>query len=396
MAESDGNADPADSWHEELADLAAKLVRIQTENPPGNERPCAAFVVQWFEHHGIEATLVDAPSADRAQAVAKVGDADPTLVLNGHTDVVPAGNHEEWTHDPYGGNVVDGSLHGRGSADMKTGLALAMVAARDLAPRIHDGSTGSLVVHAAMGEETGDPGTRTLVERGHGGDAAVVLEPTQFRVATAAKGVVTYQVEVDGMSSHASRPDQGTNAVEQAQDVLAAVAEYDDRLRRRSHPLVGCGYATVTAFEAGVDANMAVLPGHAQFLLDRRILPGEELADVEDELDALFADVERTHSVGVERTLLQHYASASIPPDQPLAKTLRQLSGDLAGTPGEPWGMEAATDARVFIDAGIDAVVWGPGTLGQAHTVDERIDLTDAALGLKILKRAICEYFSIS
>src|SRR6056297_1092387 len=126
---------------DELADLAAELVAIPTENPPGDERPCAEFVVDWFAERDIDASLVEKPDAERAQAVAQVGDPDagPTLVLNGHLDVVPAGDPDQWSHDPFAGTVEDGRLYGRGSADMKTNVAVAMLAVRNLAEEIEDG-----------------------------------------------------------------------------------------------------------------------------------------------------------------------------------------------------------------------------------------------------------------
>ena len=400
--------DPSD----ELAELAAELVRIPTENPPGDERACAEFVVEWFDEQGIDATLFEEPSADRAQAVAVVGevaeggkdrdgdegevsgdseagDEGPTLVLNGHLDVVPAGDRDQWTHDPFAGTVKDRTLYGRGSADMKTGLAIATLAVRDLAAEVRSNDLdGSLVFHAAMGEETGDPGTRTLLEAGYDGDYAVVLEPTDFRVGTSAKGVVTYRVGVEGSASHASRPDQGTNAIGEARKVLAALDDYDDRLREREDPLVGRAYATVTEFEAGTDSNMAVVPDRAEFLLDRRILPDERFEEVEAEVEEVLAEVEREAGVETDLTLVQHYASAGIPADHPLATRFRELSSELADAPEEPWGLEAATDAREFVREGIPAIIWGPGKLAQAHTADECIDLDDAALGLEILKRA--------
>lgn len=383
---ADGGTDRADG-----VDLAADLVRIETENPPGNERPCAEFVVEWCREAGLDATLLEEPTPERPQAVAEVGSASPRIVLNGHTDVVPAGESDAWTHDPYGGVVDDGDLYGRGAADMKAGLAVALLAARDLAPEIRSDLGGSLVVHAAMGEETGDPGTRSLLDAGYGGDAAVVLEPTNFRVATAAKGVSTFRLTVPGTAAHASHPDRGANAIERARPLLDAIDEYDARLRERSHPLLGCAYASVTEFTAGVDDNMAVLPDSASLLLDRRVLPGESLADLEAELDELLAGVEADHGVAVERSLVQHYESASIPPDGPLPTTFRRLSARHANVPDEPWGFPAATDAREFVADDVPAIIWGPGDLAQAHTVDEHVAVDEVELGLSILKEGLRE-----
>ena len=384
----------------DLPSLASELVAIETENPPGNERPCAEFVVDWFDDHGIEAELVEEPSAARPNAVATVGEDDPageggpTLVLNGHTDVVPAGDPDRWTHDPYGGVVEDGRLYGRGSADMKTGLALAMLTARDLADEIEADLDGSLVVHAAMGEETGEPGTRTLLDAGYSGDYAVVLEPTGLRTATAAKGVATYRLGVGGESAHASHPDQGTSAIEALRALMDIIEAYDAEVRDRTNPLCGQAYATVTEIEAGTDSNMAVLPERAEILLDRRTLPGEEIETVHEEIDELLAEVEHAADVETDRELVEYYAPSSIPADHHLAERFRQLSGELADAPRDPWGLEAATDAREFTADGIPAIIWGPGSLSQAHTTDEHVDLAEAERGLEILKRASRELLS--
>jgi len=385
-----------DDRRAELVDLVSTLVRLESENPPGNEAACAEYITDWFDERDIEATLLDAPDADRPQVGARVGTGSPTLVLNGHVDVVPAGDHDRWTHDPYGGDVVDGRLYGRGSADMKTGLAIGMLVLASLREEVESGVIpGSLVFHAAMGEETADPGTATLLESGFDGDYGVVLEPTDFRVATSAKGLVCYEISVSGEASHASRPDQGTNAISAALPVVAALDEYDGRLREREDDLVGRAYATITQFEAGTESNLAVLPERATFVLDRRVLPAEAVADVDEEVASVLAAVERDHGVAVEWERIQTYASASVSHDCRLAGLFREHTAAVTDAPGDPWGIEAATDVRNFVnDAGVEAITWGPANLAQAHTVDEHVDVDDAVAGLEILERATRDLLS--
>ena len=399
MTDSTPSRDDADHgarYPDGLVALARELVRIPSENPPGEERAVAEYVVEWARANDLDAELLDTPGyPERPNAVVAVGDAGddatPTLVLNGHTDVVPAGDPAAWTHDPYAADVVvegdDDSvgaagegrevLYGRGSADMKTGLALALVTAREFAPRFDAGDVdGGLVVHAAAGEETGIPGTRTCIDAGYGGDYAVVLEPTDLRVATSAKGVVTYRVTVRGESTHASHPDEGRNAIDAARALFDRVDAYDATLRQREDELVGRGYASVTSVEAGTSGNMGVIPDACEFLLDRRVLPGESMEDVDAEVDDLLSAAAREDDVDATRETVQYYESASIPPDHALAELVRAETGDRA--PSDPWGMTAATDAREFVAAGIPAVVWGPGSLSQAHTVDEHVSLDEA------------------
>ena len=372
----------------ELAELIGELVTRESENPPGNERACAEFIADWFDERGVESRLVTKPYEDRPQVVARVGDGDPTLILNGHIDVVPAGDREEWSHDPYGAEVEGGSLYGRGSTDMKTGVALGMLTAVELKDAIESGELdGSVVVHAAIGEETAEPGTKTLIEEGPDGTHGVVLEPTGLRTATSEKGLAWYEITVVGDPSHASRPDQGTNAITNVKPVLDALDAYDERVRSRTDPLVGRAYATVTQLDAGTKEN--VVPERATVTVDRRFLPDETAAEIDDELDALLADVEREHGVETRWERTRTYESASIPTDSPLAETFREHSAAVADVPTDPWGINASTDVRNFVnDADIEAITWGPGDLSQAHTYDEHVDLDDAATGAEILERA--------
>ena len=370
---------------EELSELIADLVRIETENPPGNERACAEFIVDWFESHDIGATLVDEPYEDRPQAVATVGEGDPTLVLNGHIDVVPAGDREQWTHDPYAGEIEDGHLYGRGSVDMKGGVAVGMLATRALRDRIERGDlSGSVVFQGAIGEETAEPGTRSLLEEGYDGDYAVVLEPTGLRTATSEKGLAWYEITIEGEPSHASRPDQGVNAIQNARPVLDALAEYDERIRERRDDLVGSAYATTTEFRAGTKEN--VVPERATITLDRRFIPEESVEAVDEEIDELLASVEVEHGIETDWRRTRTYESAAIPEDSPLAAVFRTHSEQVADVDPSPWGVRASTDVRNFVnDHGIEAITWGPGEIGQAHTFDENLELEEAFVGYEVL-----------
>ncbi|WP_266082251.1 M20 family metallopeptidase [Haladaptatus caseinilyticus] len=370
---------------EELTTVIGDLVRIETENPPGNEKACTEYIANWFGERGIEADVIDEPYPDRPQVGVKVGSGGPTLVLNGHIDVVPAGDRDQWTHDPYAGDEADGRLYGRGSVDMKTGVAIGMLTVAHFADDIEAGELpGSLVFHAAIGEETAEPGTKTLLESGYDGDYGVVLEPTRLRTATSEKGLAWYEIVVTGDPSHASRPDQGTNAIRYAKPVLDALDEYDTEVRERSDRLVGQAYSTVTMFEAGTKEN--VVPEEAKITIDRRFLPDESVEEIDSEIDALVEDVEDEHDVTISWNRTRTYESAAIDEDSVLAAVFRKHSARVADVSPESWGVNASTDVRNFInDADTEAITWGPGDLAQAHTYDEHVELSSAADGLTAL-----------
>ncbi|MXV63946.1 ArgE/DapE family deacylase [Natronorubrum sp. JWXQ-INN-674] len=373
-----------------LPSLAATLVRIESENPPGNESACAEYVHDWFTHHGIESTLVDEPDPDRQQVGARIGSGRPTLVLNGHLDVVPAGDPDEWTYPPYGGVIEDGRLYGRGSVDMKTAVAIAMLVALNLRADIENGNLdGSIVVHAAMGEETADPGTKSLLDAGFDGDVGVVLEPTQCRVATSEKGMAWYEISWPGEPAHASNPDRGVNPIDHVQPVLARLNDYDASLREQRDSLCGRAYATVTQISAGDGSNKAVLADRTAVTLDRRILPDETIGGVDDEIERIVSELNRDHDIEASWDRAETYSSAEIPIDHSLAEVFRDHSRAIANASTEPWGIRASTDVREFINhADIPAITWGPGSLAQAHTVDEYVDLEEAKDGREILERA--------
>lgn len=377
----------------ELTELIADLVAIETENPPGNEAACTEYVLDWFEGRGIDAERVEEPYPDRPQVGARVGDGDPTVVLNGHIDVVPAGDRDQWSAGPYDAEIRDGKLYGRGSADMKTGVAIGMLAMAEFAERFDAGDVeGTLVFQAAIGEETAEPGTKSLLEAGYTGDYGVVLEPTGMRTATSEKGLAWYEITVRGDPSHASRPDQGTNAIAHARPVLDALAEYDESVRNREDELVGSAYATVTKFESGTKEN--VVPEKAVITVDRRFLPSESGSDVDGEIDDLLGGVAEEHDIEVSWERTRTYESAAIPDDSELAEVFRAHSEAVAGVSTEPWGVKASTDVRNFVnDADVEAITWGPGDISQAHTYDEHVDLAHAADGYEALVRSLSDLF---
>jgi succinyl-diaminopimelate desuccinylase len=377
----------------DVAALVSDLVAIETENPPGNERPCAEFVAEWFDAHGVDAELVPEPDPERPQVGVSVGTGDPTVVLNGHLDVVPAGDRDRWTHPPYDGVVADGRIYGRGAADMKAGVAVGMAATAALAPALDAGDLdGTLVFHGAMGEETADPGTEALLDAGYGGDFGVNLEPTGLRTLTSAKGLAWYEFVVRGDPAHASRPDQGVNAVDAARPLLDAVAAYDDRIRDREDDLVGRAYATVTGFDAGTKEN--VVPEAATLTLDRRILPAESVAEVDAEIERLVAAVRAATGVDVSWERTRTYESAGIDHDSAFADAFRRHSARAAGVDTGPRGAVAATDVRTLVNHGdVEAIIWGPCSGHEAHTYDESVAVDDVRQGHEVLVAALCDVF---
>lgn len=379
---------------EEITDLLTDLVSIESENPPGNERPAAEFIVDWFENNGIDAELVYEPYEDRPQVVAKVGSGDPTLVLNGHTDVYPAGDASRWEHPPYAGEVDDGKLYGRGSADMKLGVTLAMLTARDLKPEIESGElAGSILFQAPVGQETGDPGTMGLIDEGYVGDYAVILEPTRMHTVTSHKGLSWYDITVKGEPGHSARPDSGRNAIEEVHPLLTRLLEYDEELRNQTHELVGPAYANLTQIEGGLTGNM--IPEEVTVRLERRFFPNETREEIDEEVDAVLESIEREHDLEIEWERVSSYESTDADADSYPAEVFRKHSASAADVPTEPAGRPWAADTRWFVNhTDVPAITWGPGDSVQCGRYDEHIEIDEAAVGLGVLQDATREILS--
>jgi succinyl-diaminopimelate desuccinylase len=210
-----------------------------------------------------------------------------------------------------------------------------------------------------------------------------------MRTVTSVKGLIWYDIVVEGEPCHASQPDAGTNAITKARPVLDALDAYDERVRERHDDLVGQAYATVTGLEAGVDSNKAVLPDDVTITLDRRVLPDESAAEIDEELDAVLSEVAAEHDLTVEWERPMTCESASVPTDCRVSRVFRDRSASIGGVPDEAHGTGITTDTRNLVnDAGMEAITWGPGDVDQAHTRDEYVDLAEVTTGLEILTAA--------
>ena len=194
-----------------LTDVLASLVRTPSVNPGTSEQSMATRVAEWLKDTPAEVTFVEfAPGRPSVGAVLEGSGSGPRLVLNGHADTVPIDDAQRWTTDPFGAEVKDGFLYGRGACDMKAGLTVQIAVAHYLSRHI-DRLKGSLVLHFAAGEERAEPGTLSLLQAGFVGDLGIVTEPTELKVATAERGVAHYKIRIDGRSIHASRAHLGVN-----------------------------------------------------------------------------------------------------------------------------------------------------------------------------------------
>ncbi|MCO5970544.1 M20/M25/M40 family metallo-hydrolase [Actinoallomurus soli] len=366
---------------ENAESLLRGLVAVPSVNPRDGDGPAeaavAAYARDWLAERGITAAVREVLPG-RPNVVAVVPGRSPRAVLlESHLDTVET---DGMTVDPYAGEVRDGRLYGRGACDAKGPLAAFMLAAAELAAGEPPPCT--VVLAGVADEEHHYRGVLALLsdEAGRGFAGAIVGEPTDLAPVTAHKGCVRYTVRTLGRAGHSSRPHEAVNAVSLMGPVLAHL---DDTVPDvPDHPLLGAATRAVTRVRGGTGPN--TIPGTCEIDVDRRTLPGEDPHAVwrrEGAELAALGPIEVDEPFTVDLAL-------DTPADSPVVATLRAAL-TARGRDAEVRGMPFGTDASKIAHAGIPSVVFGPGSVGDAHSAAESVALADVALAAEIVTEVV-------
>jgi acetylornithine deacetylase len=314
--------------------------------------------------------------------VANFGTGSVRLILAGHTDVVPAGDRRTWSADPWRLRRAGGRFFGRGACDMKGGLAAIFGALAAL--RAGASAMPAVAVHCVVGEEDGGLGTFGTLERGHGGDACVLAEPTERRAVTANAGSLTFHLEVPGQAAHGSVRTQGVSALDAATPVLAALRDLETRRNQDVDPVVrhlDVAYPlSIGVIRAGDWASTVPDLLIAEGRYGVRI--GESVETARAELEAAVAQ-----ACAGDPWLSAHTARVTWPggvfapgrlaADDPLLLAVQSACADAAEWTPAPTGAPYGSDLRLYANAGIPTLQLGPGDVASAHSADEYVPLAD-------------------
>jgi succinyl-diaminopimelate desuccinylase len=404
-----------DRARDEIVDFAARLVRIPTVNPPGYEyETCAALIGDQLRAHGADVHLLPAvgrvehtPQHPRINVVGRQPGSSPgpAIHLNGHFDVVPVGLG--WTRDPFGGDVVDGRLYGRGSCDMKAGIAAAVFAAEAIR---RSGATHALPIEISgtVDEESGGfAGVGWLAEQGwlarDKTRAVIIPEPFGVdRVCVGHRGVYWFEVVAEGRIAHGSMPYLGVNAIEGMSHLLDLVRdELGPALFTRvtSMPVVPDGSRHATININGIDGGQSIdevpspcVADRCRVVFDRRFLFEEGLERTRAEIAALVAKAQaRMPDVRFSIADRLIFEPTRTPEDAPvvgaLAEAIAQVTGKRAALVASPGTYDHKHVARI---AGVpQCVAYGPGLLDLAHQPDEYCSIDDMIACTKVLALAV-------
>jgi len=390
-----------------MTDLLAAVVRIPSDNPPGDCARHAAVTAGLLEVMGFEVERHVVPQElVRAHGMVSVtnlvvrrsfGDG-PVIALNAHGDVVPPG--DGWTTDPYGAEIRGGWLYGRGAAVSKSDIstyAFAMLALEKMA----EPTRGTVELHITYDEETGgELGPAWLLSEGISKPDLALCAGFSYGVTEAHNGCLHLEVEVTGRSAHAAKPWTGVDALEAANHILSALYAWRGGLGARVSAVSGIGapQMTVGLISGGINTN--VVPDRITFRLDRRMVPEENPAEVEAELRAVIAGAARAFpaaKVDVRRILL----AAPLKPiagSEKLTAALCHRASEVFGETIVASGVPLYTDARHYAEAGVPVVLYGAGPRSieeaNAHRADERLPVADLHRATEVVALALKDLLS--
>ncbi len=383
----------------DVVDTLAELVRIDSVNPewggPG-ERAVADHALAFFREAGIEARQ-DEVLPGRPNVLARLPGKDPgrRVLFEVHTDTVSVADMDIPPFDPV---IRDGRLHGRGSCDVKAGLAAMMHA---LAEVHHCGVVPpcDILFAAVADEEHAYRGVTKLIESfDHAGsgplpEAAIVAEPTELRVIRANKGVLRWHITTRGRSAHSSKPQLGVNAITAMAKVILALEQDEQRCARETspHPLVGPATCSIGLIEGGAQINF--VPEHCRITLDRRLLPGETEAGVTAHYEAVLDGVRASHPDLRVAMAPPHLADEAMetPADSAVVATASRVLKTM-GLDAEPAGVPFGCDCTKLSRAGIPSVIFGPGCIDQAHAAVEFVVIEEVDRAVDFYRRFMLEY----
>lgn len=370
---------------DEIIELLVDLVRVPSVNPPADTRECSELILRKFKDEKIDAQIIKGNDRQSNVVARLFGQNNgKTLLLNGHMDVVVPG--ADWTADPFGGEIRDGKIYGRGACDMKSGIA-AMMAAMIALKRSGASFNGEILFQGVADEETGSEwGTIYLLENdiGRKADFAIVSEPTSLNVATGNRGLRWIDMSVKGRACHAGRPFLGINSVEYAAKLIQEISSMTFQAQHDFFE-IPLPSISVTTIKGGSKVN--IIPERCDLAIDRRMMPGETgesvMAELKQIVDRLRQDKD---DLQVELNMRSGFWDPYlIAENEPVVQAIVAAVEEVVGAKPDILGKAGCTDAsHIFHRGAVPTVIFGPGNEKLAHMADECVEIEHLVAAVSI------------
>ena len=395
----------AEVREDELVRLTQELVRIDSVIRPDlgrTESDVVQFLAGWIRRElGVEPLVEEAaPGRQNVVATLDSGRPGPCLMLEGHTDVVSEGNRDAWSHDPFGGELADGRIFGRGSCDMKAGVAVALLTAGALR-RSGVSWKGKIRLGLVCDEEGMMIGIKSFIKAGHADDvtACLVPEPEENNLCISMKGAIRAVVRVHGKMAHGAMPLSGVNPATRLARIILAFERYETRQKERCgrDPLLGLPSVTFTVIQApppGSPAQLNVMPGEALAYVDIRTVLAQDHDTVRSELRAVLQELAREDAeFRADIEFIEDRPVVGISRDEPIARVSAEAFREITGREPTWNGVPGATDGT-FLSAwkGIPCLVNGPGPRHVPHQVDEYVEVSELVEAARIYALSAVRY----
>ena len=377
----------------EAINFLKELINTNSVNPPGNEEQIAKIIAKKLEENGIE-TKIRSLGANRAYLIARLkGNGNKkSLVLSGHMDTVPLGDIP-WDYEPFDAKEVNGCLYGRGTSDMKSGLAAMTMAMIEIA-KSKVTLEGDLVLAATAGEEVDCLGAKAMIKDGVLNDtgAMIIGEPSNGEVFVCHKGALWIEIISYGKTAHGSMPDQGINAINNM--IVFINALYSKfKFKYKEDPMLGGPTINLGTISGGVRTN--VVPDMCRLQIDIRTVPGQNHQEILSDVKNLLKEIEAASNAKFELNILNDLVAVGTSVEDPLIKVALSTAGELFNRDYQPKGVRYYTDASTFVPGlgnDLPVIFYGPGNETMAHKPNEYVETSKYLDSITFYKEVALRY----
>ncbi|MFT8363115.1 MAG: M20 family metallopeptidase [Sporolactobacillus sp.] len=370
-----------------------QLVRTNSENPPGREREVAQMIADQLNDDRVR-IIKQTVEEDRFNVLAICEGTDKgKLLFNGHMDTVICGNVDRWINPPLSGIIAENKMFGRGTADMKGGLAAQIFAMKALVASGIPFKHG-IMLTAVIDEEVGFKGTQAVIDDHWIDDCVygIVAEPSSLHIADCLKGGIEFTLRVFGQSAHTGVAVAGDNAIVSMAKLIRAIETYNESLKKVVHPALGSPTCNIGRIEGGY--GVTLVPELCTLSFDRQLIPGEEIDKVAAEVGEMINHAAAIYDIDAELVCSQSFPPWQLSHDTAISQLLRETYNQLYSRPADYTGFNGYSEVELLARSGLPSLIFGPGDLAVAHAPNESIDLEEVIEAAKLYALLGCRFVS--